>query len=163
MTACEALLRAWKSTPPLLQPKSKVFYTGRKGRPRAGIDLTVLGLLTQTHRSAAWLADLFGTHPRTVTHHQQCAGLKGAGQAPFQTVVDANGQEHQIHRPTRPEMSDISDEELDKLLNGIVGRCPGYGCGQIKDALNRLGHRVCRQHIDASKKRVHGPNLTFSQ
>ncbi|KAK0483349.1 hypothetical protein IW261DRAFT_1417262 [Armillaria novae-zelandiae] len=104
--------------PPLLQPKSKVFYT------------------------AAWLTDLFGTHPQMVTRHQQHTGLKGAGQAPFQTVVDANGQEHQIHRPTRPEMSDISNEELDKLLNGIVGHCPGYGRGQIKDALDHLGHHA---------------------
>ncbi len=148
--------------PPLLQPKSKV-YTGRKGRPRADINPTILGLLTQTHRSAARIADLFGTHPRTVTRHQQCAGFKEAGQAPFQTVVDANGHEHTIHTPTRPKMSDIDDEELDKLIDGILGRCPGYGRGQIKDALDRLGHRVCRQRIAAAKKRVNGPNLTFGQ
>ncbi len=60
-------------------------------------------------------------------------------------------------------MSDIDDEELDKLIDGILGRCPGYGRGQIKDALDRLGHRVCRQRIAAAKKGVNGPNLTFGQ
>ncbi len=148
--------------PPLLQPKSKV-YTGRKGRPRADINLTILGLLTQTHGSAARIADLFGTHPWTVTHHQQHAGFKEARQAPFQMVVDANGHEHMIYTPTRLKMSDIDDEELDKLIDEILGRCPGYGCGQIKDALDHLGHRVCRQCIATAKKRVNGLNLTFGQ
>ena len=147
---------------PLLRRQSKV-YTGRKGRPRANINPTILALLTQTHRSGARIADLFGTHPRTITRHQQQEGLKEHGHAPFQTVVDANGQAHMIHTPTRPAMSDISDDNLDKLINGILVQCPGYGRGQIKDMLDRFGHRVCRQRIEGAKKRVHGPNQIFGQ
>ncbi|SJL14445.1 uncharacterized protein ARMOST_17902 [Armillaria ostoyae] len=41
-------------------------------------------------------------------------------------------------------MSDVSDEDLDKLIDGILARCPG-------------------QRIAAARKRVHGPNHTFGQ
>ncbi|SJL13037.1 uncharacterized protein ARMOST_16473 [Armillaria ostoyae] len=120
--------------PPLLQPKSKV-YTGRKGRPCADIHPSILALLTHTHGSAPKIAHLFGTHARTISRHQQDAGLKEPGQAPFQTVIDANGEEHTIHTPTRPKMSDISDEDLDKLIDGIHAICPGFGHPQIKAAV----------------------------
>ncbi|KAK0188576.1 hypothetical protein F5146DRAFT_1002648 [Armillaria mellea] len=54
-------------------------------------------------------------------------GLKDHGHAPFQMVVDANRQAHTIHTPTRPAMSNISDDDLDKLIDGILVHCPGYG------------------------------------
>lgn len=148
--------------PPLLQPKAKV-YTGRKGRPRADINPSILALLTQTHGSAARIGHLFRTHARTITRHQQKAGLKEPGQAPFQTVRDDHGDEYTIHTPTRPKMSDISDEDLDKLVDGVHARCPGYGRPQIKAAVARLGHRVCRQRIEAARKRVYGPPPQFGR
>ncbi len=120
--------------PPLLQPKSKV-YTGKKGHPCADINPSILGLLTQTHGSAAWIGHLFCMHAQMITCHQLNAGLKELGQAPFQTVVDANGDEHTIHTPMRPKMSDILDEDLDKLVDGIYARCPDYGHPQIKAAV----------------------------
>jgi hypothetical protein len=61
----------------------------------------------------------------------------------------------------RTGLSDISDEDLDRLVTEILLIAPSYGRRMIDGALRSRGIRVAIRRITASYRRVHGPPASF--
>jgi hypothetical protein len=54
-------------------------------------------------------------------------------------------------------MSDLSDEELDKITLQIITTFPDFGRRMIDGHLKSMGLHISRERLRASYLRVHGP------
>ncbi|KAJ7727568.1 hypothetical protein B0H16DRAFT_1735047 [Mycena metata] len=139
--------------PPLVV--AHLVRTGRRGRPRVAID-------TQFLRAAldlcgpTGIAPEIGVSTRTVRRAALHAGLVEPGAPVFQSRVDAAGTVERIHTSTTPQVSDISDGELDQLIASALEVFPQFGRRMLRGHLKSGGYRIPRDRITLSYLRVHG-------
>jgi hypothetical protein len=137
----------------------------RRGRPRFHIDPTFLSFALES-RGPKGIANVLGCCPRTVRRWALDFGLLEAGEAPlFGEVLADNGttQYTRLNTPRHTRLSDISDDELDRVLEQILQIFPRYGRGLIDGDLRSRGLLVSRTRITHSYLRVRGPPPPFNQ
>ncbi|KAK7017096.1 hypothetical protein VNI00_018688 [Paramarasmius palmivorus] len=146
---------------PIVQPRARIF-TGRKGRPKKQINVTLLKALHQQHRgSCTKIAQDMCAHPKLIRRHLLALGLEQPGEAPFQSYVDDNGQQRHLHVITRPLPTMITDEDLDREVMSILSNRPSYGRGMVRGALAAKQIYVTDPRITESLLRVRGPAPPF--
>lgn len=122
-------------------PPSYTSHTGRAGRPRVEIDQGVLSnsLLLEPKTT---LATILGCSARTIRRRQQ-------------EIEDKTGI------PLCPQKSLLSDEEVDKVVEGILVESPGYGRSMVMGAMAVSGHNVPERRVRESLDRVRGVPARF--
>lgn len=134
--------------------------TGRPGRPRKEVDLELLqGALP--HRALTKTASTFDCSTRTLTRRLQEAGIKEIGPPVYVQVEGPDGNIVREYRNVRRLMTDITDEELDGIVSGILQDFPNFGRSMISGALTALGIRVSSTRQRESRLRVHGAPGVF--
>lgn len=133
-------------------------YTGRPGRPRIVIDEEILEE-AHTHRGPTGLASAFGTSARTVRRRLLEAGLAEPGDPVYVDFMDNDGNEQRYYTGLGHSTaeSDLSDDELDGIMEQILAAFPTFGRRMIDGELRFMGHIVPRSRIQASYGRVYGP------
>lgn len=100
---------------------------------------------------------------RTIKRHQKRLGLVEEGQAPFQHHMAVDGTEYWTHHVTRPQMSTLSDDELDIIVGDVLNDHPRHGRTMLCGALASRGLRLSQERIRKSYERVHGPPRQFGR
>lgn len=105
--------------------------TGQRGRPRKNIDLQFLAEAMTTHRNIKLeeLAAILGVHRNTLRQYMR---------------------RHNVVR----EYSNLSNADLDILLRTFKEKKPDSGLRYVVGFLRKHGHRVQRQRVISSLKRV---------
>uniref|UniRef100_A0A0W0G5F5 Uncharacterized protein n=1 Tax=Moniliophthora roreri TaxID=221103 RepID=A0A0W0G5F5_MONRR len=135
---------------------------GRVGRPRKVVNESLLEHLTAFHRGSAFaVAQDLSLNPRLICWRQLEQGLVTPGQAPFQHVVNEDGEEESYHVVTRRAMTQISNAELDSVVQPILQTRKNYGQEMMRGALEALDIHITDDHIMTAMKNMRGPPPPF--
>jgi hypothetical protein len=128
---------------------------GKRGRPRVIIspDLLIEGSRLGTNTE---LAEHAHCHPRTIRRRKLEAGLSQPGVLVKTVTQQADGSQVVRYQNTRPEMSAISDTELDGAVGRVLQDMPGFGRKMIEGSLRALGLRIPQSRVRESLLRVRG-------
>ncbi|KAJ7017241.1 hypothetical protein C8F04DRAFT_923419, partial [Mycena alexandri] len=126
-------------------------HTGQRSRPRIEIDYDILSFGLDLCRPTG-LAPVTGVHSRTI---RRCAleyGLVQPSLPVYTENVDENTGEviRTYISSTPPPVSDITDNELDRLMRHILEVFPTFGRHMIAGHLRQLGHHVPAARISDS-------------
>jgi hypothetical protein len=136
--------------------------TGKRGRPRIEIDPDFLReALTMRGPSGiapVLLVDGKEICARTVQRRALDYDLVEPGHPVFVTVAQEDGTTARVHQPTTAARSDLSDEELDRIVMSILEVFPNFGRRMLAGRIASMGHSVTRERINDSYVRVHGPS-----
>lgn len=130
----------------------------RRGRPQRYINPVVLHRLVAAGYKAHRIAKLICWPVRTLSRRLVDLGLVALGQAPFQYTKNPDGTVTRTRHVTRPEMSTLTNDELDGLLLRILADHPDIGRRMLKSALLVHGERVSKERVTESYDRAHGPS-----
>jgi hypothetical protein len=144
---------------PYVAPSTRS-YTGRPGRPRIEINPDWLQTALDIRGGTTSLGSVFGCAPRTVRRRALELGLVEPGPPVYVDYVNPDGHITRIYRSSTRAMSDIDDEELDKIMVSILQVFPSLGRRMIDGHLRYLGHSIPRPRLQASYARVHGAPST---
>ncbi|KAJ7756663.1 hypothetical protein B0H16DRAFT_1826155, partial [Mycena metata] len=133
--------------------------TGRRGRPRVEIDPTFLQAALDL-RGPTGIAPEIGVCSHTIRCAALRAGLVEPGAPVFQSHVNAAGAVERVHTSTTPQISLISDGELDQLIASAVEVFPQFGRRMLRGHLKSLGYHVPREHITGSYLRAYTASST---
>lgn len=115
---------------------SHLNHTGTPGRPRIEIEPGVLSTVLSIEPKTT-LATILGCSARTVRRRQQDV-------------------ERQTGVRLTPQRSTLPDNELDRIVGGILAEFPHYGRSMLMGAMTFQGHNVPERHIRRSLDRVRG-------
>lgn len=115
---------------------SHLSYAGTPGRPRIEIEPGVLSTVLSIEPKTT-LATILGCSARTVRRRQQDV-------------------ERQTGVRLTPQRSTLPDNELDRIVGGILAEFPHYGRSMLMGAMTFQGHNVPERHIRRSLDRVRG-------
>lgn len=136
--------------------------TGRRGRPRIEIDAQFLASASQI-RGPTDLATSLPCGSRTVRRRQLEQGVREHGVRVYEDVVAEDGQIARTWTSANAALprDQVSDEQLDQLMHGILQMFPNFGRSLIQGSLRSQGIFVPRARIRESFVRVHGPPPNF--
>ena len=139
---------------------ARLEFTGRSGRPRFEVDRDFLSIALES-RGPADIARTLGCSSRTVRRRALDHGLLVDGQAPFLDHEHFDGNVVRVwNGPIRhTRLTDISDENLDRVVSQILTLSPHFGRRMIDGALKSRGLHVSLRRIVDSYRRVHGPSV----
>lgn len=148
--------------PSLARPTSE--RRGR-GRPRKSIDPTQLETLSRSRNTREAVGIIFECSGRTIRRRLVDLGLSPAGQPVCQTQQLQDGSYVQEYHPgVSSDLSQLSDNDLDILIQNIHTQFPSFGRRMIDGYLLQMGQRVPRRRINQSYSRLFGPsNRHFGQ
>jgi hypothetical protein len=130
---------------------------GRRGRPRVVISEGLLregSRIGGTNRQLAQYADC---HPRTIRRRKLEAGLGRPGRSVREVDELEDGSHTARYRnPAVSTIAEISDNDLDAAVTGVLQDMPGFGRRMIEGALRALGFRVQQKRVRESLLRVKG-------
>lgn len=135
---------------------TRIIRTGQPGRPRIEIDPDILETALEM-RGPAGLAPVFGVSSRTVRRRALELGLVEPGPAIYTDHEAPDGSIERTYTSSTASASDISDNDLDTLVQQTLQSFPTYGRRMLKGHLTSLGYRIPRPRLEASYMRVHGP------
>jgi hypothetical protein len=137
---------------------------GSRGRPQIEFDPQFLSFALDV-RGPAGIAPILGCSPRTVRRRALDYQLLERGQAPFLPVPQEDGTVARIrHGSTKhTRLTDISDADLDRVMETILRDFPDFGRRLIDGRLRAQGLRVSKARLTDSYRRVHGPPLFTRQ
>ncbi|KAJ7579685.1 hypothetical protein C8J56DRAFT_867666 [Mycena floridula] len=127
-------------------------YTG--ARPRIHIDPTILEVALDTH-GPTQLAQVFQVHPRTIRHRALEAGIRESAPPVYVEFEHEDGSVHWIHRSSTGASTNISDNELDKLVLTILESFPSLGRRMINGSLKHMGVTIPRSRLIRWKFVIH--------
>ncbi len=127
------------------------------GRPRIDIDENWLSYASQGI-TLKDIGELVNCSARTVRRRLLDYNLAKPAPPVIQEVVQPDGTVAREWHSTGPTRFDFKDQpaRLDELVRGIINRFPSYGVEYVRGALRSRGHRVAREDVRASLKRVRG-------
>lgn len=136
-------------------------HDGKPGHPRIDIAPEDLELLSTGRTTHQQIADIYGCSARTIRRRLLEYGLSTPGPPVYTQEVQPDGSINRIYTPgVCADLSQISDEELDRHMLNIYEQFPSFGRRMIDGYLLHLGERVPRQKIIESYRRVIGPTTT---
>lgn len=137
-------------------PSTTIVHTGRVGRPRIEIDESILktGL---GMRGSSNLASVFGVSSRTVRRRALEYGIAEPGPPVYVDIETEDGSIHRQFSSCTGPMSDISDEEIDSIMQHVLAEFPNFGRRMIAGHFKNLDYRISRKRLQASYDRIHGP------
>ncbi|KAJ7579100.1 hypothetical protein C8J56DRAFT_764310, partial [Mycena floridula] len=141
------------SSDPALHPFPTIIsheYTG--ARPRIHIDPIILEVALDT-RGPTQLAQVFQVHLRTIRRRALEAGICESAPPVYVEFEHEDGSVHQIYRSCTGASTNISDDELDKLVLTILESFPSLGRRMINGSLKHMGVTIPRSHLEASQTR----------
>ncbi|KAG6904783.1 hypothetical protein DXG01_007231 [Tephrocybe rancida] len=144
--------------PPLLGGTSS---NGQPGCPRIDIRQEDLASLTSGHVTHQQIADLYGCSARTIRRRLVEYGMSLPGPPVYTQHQQSDGSilcEYALG--VSADLSQLSDEELDRTMLEIYEQFPSFGRRMIDGYLLHLGERVPRQRIIDSYHRVIGPTTS---
>ena len=137
--------------------------TGRRSRPRIQFNETFLATALDV-RSPADIAPVVGACSRTVRREALRMGLRTAGAPVYVADTDADGNQVRVFQGRQSVSSvELSDAQLDILMNETLTLFPAFGRVMISGFLKSKGHDVPRHRIKASFERVNGPPAEFGR
>jgi len=120
--------------------------SGAQGRPRIHIDAAILTQALDLCPLSV-LARRLGVSARTIRRRaleyrlvEPCGPVKNI-------EVDDNGVQHYVYRSYTPRMSQMTDEQIDTLLQEILIDFPNLGCQMIIAQFRVYGMRISCQRI----------------
>lgn len=130
------------------------------GRPKIQVDpgtlATAVGL-----RSMVKLGIVYNCSARTLRRRLLEYGLAEPGTPVFSRIVAEDSSITVEHSPAEAAMSDITDEQLDKVVGAILEDFPDFGRSMIAGSLRAHGWRVSPKRAKASFLRMHGTPGVF--
>jgi hypothetical protein len=131
-----------------------------RGRPRIEIDPYILQYAMELRPNTA-IATLFGCSARTVRRRALDHRLVNPS-PPVSTLINQqDGTQTIRYTPFTPTMTILSDQELDRIMGGILETFPSFGRQMIMGQFRLYGLRVSRQRLRDSYIRVVGPPPEF--
>lgn len=134
---------------------TRLITTGCPGRPRIEIDPSILASALEL-RGPTELAAVFGVSARTVRRRALEYGLVEPGAPVYVDYEDEDGTITRFYTSSTAPTSDLSDDDLDEIMQQILQHFPFFGRQMIQGHLCHLGHRVTRSRILDSYTRVQG-------
>lgn len=133
-----------------------IVHTGRVGRPRIEIDQSILtaGL---GMRGSTNLASVFGVSSRTVRRRALEYGIAEPGPPVYVDVETEDGSIQRQYSSCTGPMSDISDEEIDSIMQNVLAEFPNFGRRMIAGHFKNLDYHISRKRLQESYDRIHGP------
>lgn len=97
---------------------------------------------------------------RTVRRRAVDYKIAPPGEPVFKTIETDNGPVV-VHTTATRATSDISDADLDVIMESILTSFPTRGIQMLTGLLLSLGEDVARERLQSSFVRVHGPPAAF--
>lgn len=137
-------------------------YTGKRGRPRIEIDPQFLSSASQL-RGPTDMATSLPCGARTVRRRQIEQAVRQPGVRVYEDVAAPNGHTTRTWTSANAALTqdDVSDEDLDHYMHGILQMFPHFGRSLIQGSLRSQGINVSRARVRESFVRVHGPAPNF--
>lgn len=129
--------------------------TGARGRPRIHVDHALLAEGLEITNSTQFAA-LVGCSSRTIRRRALEQGLVQPGAPVYRDVVGEDGVVRRIYQPPASRMSNLTDNELDTIIQSTLEIFPNFGRSMVQGSLRAAGHRVPMTRIAASLRRVRG-------
>lgn len=139
---------------------SYVVPTGRPGRPRIEIEPSILAPAIEL-RGPTHLAAVFQVSARTVRRRALEYGLVEPGAPVYVDYEAEDGTVTRFYTSSTAPTSDLSDDELDGIMQQILDHFPYFGRRMIQGHFQYLGHRVTRSRVLESYARVYGAPLNI--
>lgn len=143
------------STPPVVQ----LVHSGHRGRPRIHIDPQFLEIALGL-RGPTGIAASLGVSSRSVRRRALDLHLVEPG-PPVHHTVDTPEGPVQVHTSSTAPFTDITDDDLDAVIAGVLTVFPTFGRRMIDGNLKARGLNIPRDRIQASYSRVFGAPATF--
>lgn len=150
--------------PPLLNVNESngTSQTGRPGRPKLEINPAILSLASQ-NTGPSLLAQFADCSSRTIRRRLLEAGIATPGQPVFTTHTNEDGSTVSRRSGTHLQPTTLTDEQLDHEVRTTLTMFPNFGQQMIAGHLLSRGHRVTRDRIRDSYRRVHGAPASFGR
>lgn len=152
--------------PPTFEQPSDVPVRRQRGRPRKIVNPDALEAITSSSRATRdRVGQVFECSGRTIRRRLIEYGMSPAGPPVYETTQEPDGTYIQTFYPgSSADLSSLSDDELDALMQQIRTQFPSFGRRMIDGYLMQLGQRVPRRRINESFSRLFGPsNRRFAQ
>jgi hypothetical protein len=135
--------------------------SGIRGRPKVEIDPEFLSVALDL-RGPSRLSHIFKCSARTVRRRALEHGLVQPGPPVYVDYEDPeSGGTFRFYTSSTATVSDLSDHDLDVLMQHILTIFPHFGRQMIIGHLRHLGHRIPQARVRASYIRVHGSPPAF--
>jgi hypothetical protein len=131
---------------------------GTIGRPRIQVTADQLRTLNTGRTTRTHIADMFSCSERTIRRRLVDYGLSREGPPVYTEELEPDGTTSRVYYPgSSSDLSEISDNDLDRVILEIYHQFPSFGRRMIDGYLLQLGIRVPRKRLLASYERTIGP------